>query len=40
MNSGNPGGLGYTTIAQATMEHNWGAGQADFVRCGNVDTIF
>lgn len=32
MNGGNPGGLGYTTVAQATMEYNWGAGQPDFVR--------
>ena len=34
MNSGNPGGLGFTTISQQTMDAvvNDGAGRADFVR--------
>jgi len=34
MNSGNPGGLGYTRIQQATMDHliNPGSGRDDFVR--------
>jgi len=34
MNSGNPGGLGFTTISQRTMDAvvNDGAGRADFVR--------
>ena len=34
MNSGNPGGLGYTTIAQKVMDYqiNDGPGRKDFVR--------